>query len=223
MSNRRSWTQRAGILCLITVALAFISGCSLPKIIILKDPLSAEEHANLGRIYESQGKTDLAVQQYEAAVKADPKTVTFLLLLGDISFRTGNYDAAESAYKKAIVLQPENGDIYNNLSWVYLKQDRNLEQAHELTQKALIATPTHRGYYLDTLGVVFLKLNRIEDAIIALREAVVLIPGDQVSFLSEAYTHLADAYRKKGDEVQARDTERKAQLLGNEGQAKSAD
>jgi tetratricopeptide (TPR) repeat protein len=195
---------------LFIAELLILEGCSLPRIIILNDPLSAEEHVKLGRIYESQGNADLAAQQYEAAVKMDPKCVSSLLLLGDLSFRSGNYEAAESAYQKAIALQPENGDIYNNLCWVYLKQNHGIDKAGDLIKKALIATPGHRGYYLDTWGMVLLKLNRVAESVTVLRQAVALIPADESVYLAEAYAHLAEAYRKSGDEVQAGEAEKAA-------------
>ncbi len=195
---------------LFIAALLILEGCSMPRIIILNDPLSAEEHVKLGRIYVSEGKDNLAAQQYEAAVKSDPKSVSPLLLLGDLSFRSGNYEAAKSAYQRAIALQPENGDIYNNLCWVYLKQNNGIDKAGDLIKKALIAAPGHRGYYLDTWGIVLLKLNRMAESVEAFREAVALIPADESEYLAEAYAHLAEAYREYGDEVQAGEAEKAA-------------
>ncbi len=202
--------HRATTAILATVMLLFCGACSLPKIIILNDPLSADEHIKLGSIYETQGKADLAMQQYEAAVKRDPKSVTAYLLLGDLSFKIGKYNDAESAYAKAIKLQPDNGDIYNNLCWVYLKQDRKINKAEELIQTAMTMKPEHRGYYLDTLGVILLRLNRVPESISALRQASMLIPTDQLENLAEVYTHLAEAYRKGGDEVRAKEAEEEA-------------
>ena len=206
-----SLTRRAVAACLVVILFS-VSGCTLPKIIVLNDPLSTEEHIKLGRIYEAEGKSDLAMQQYEAAVKQDPKSVTAYLLIGDLSYRTGKYDAAESTYEKAIKLQPGNGDIYNNLCWVYLKKNRKIDKAEDLIKKAMAATPEHKGYYLDTMGVVLLKLERTAESITALKEALDLIPGDQSEYVAEVYTHLAEAYRKSGDEVRAREAEEEAKL-----------
>src|SRR5512147_3289284 len=96
---------------LVVAVMVILSGCSLPRIIVLNDPLSPEEHNKLGSIYESQGKFDLAAQQYREALRKEPKSVSSLLLLGDLSFRTGNYSEAEASYRKAIKLRPGNGDI----------------------------------------------------------------------------------------------------------------
>lgn len=199
----------AATACLL--ALLFLGGCSLPRIIILNDPLSAEEHNNLGRIYESQEKFDLAAQQYREALKKDKKSVPALLLLGDLSYRTKNYSEAESAYKKAIKLQPENGDIYNNLCWVYLEQHAGIEKAEDLIKKAITITPEHRAYYLDTFGVVLLRLGRIAESITALKEALELLPKDNAGYLAEAYLHLSEAYRTAGDTAMAGEAEQSAE------------
>ncbi|MHB8845694.1 MAG: tetratricopeptide repeat protein [Nitrospirota bacterium] len=195
----------------VLLSLFVLAGCSLPRITILNDPLSAEEHVRLGRIYESQGKPGLASQQYRQAFKQDRKSVPALLLLGDLSYRTGDYAAAETAYQKAIVLRPDNGDIYNNLCWVYLEQHAVVEQALDLVHTALATTPEHRAYYLDTLGVVLLRLGRTAESIAALTEAVNLLPRDQAGHLAEAYVHLAKAYRTAGDAASAGEAERSAE------------
>lgn len=200
---------RAATICLFVML--FLHGCSLPKIIFLHDPLTAEEHNSLGRIYESQGKPDLASQQYRAAIKQDPRYAPSLLLLGDISYKLENYSEAESAYRKAIKLQPENGDIYNNLCWVYLSQEKNLEKAEELVRMAMARTPEHRPYYLDTQGMILLRQGRTAEAVAALREAADLLPRDAPAYLAEAHAHLAEAYRAAGNEAGAREAEQSAE------------
>ena len=189
------------------LAAMIMCGCSLPKIIVLHDPLTPEEHNNLGRIYESQGKPDLAAQQYREALAKDGKFVPSLLLLGDLSYRTQNYSEAEAVYKKAIRLQPENGDIYNNLCWVYLDQKIGLEKAEDLIKTALRVTPGHRAYYADTQGVILLRLGRIPESITALKEAVALLPAENAAYLAESYRHLAEAYRAAGDTAHAAEAE----------------
>jgi tetratricopeptide (TPR) repeat protein len=210
MSHSHLLKPRALFLFVVAALSAFSYGCSIPRIVILNDPLVAEEHRKLGRIYESQGKFELAAEQYEIAIKQDPKAVSSLLLLGDLSYRTKKYPEAESAYRKAVKLQPGNGDIYNNLCWIHMEQNRDLEEAEGLVEKALEATPEHRAYYLDTRGVVFLRQGRTAEAIAALTEALELLPAEPVAPVLEAYGHLAEAYRAGGDEAKAREAERSA-------------
>ncbi len=176
-----------------------LSGCSLPKIIVLHDPLSADEHVRLGGIYDAQGKTELARDQYRAAVRQDKKHIHAWTLLGDNAYRLREYGEAEKAYGKALALDPKNGNLNNNLAWVYVQQDRKLNKAQDLVMEALELTPDHRPYYLDTLGVIQLKLGKVKDAIASLVRSTETIPRDQPALLAEAYQHLADAYRAAGD------------------------
>jgi len=193
-------------------ALLAVSGCSLPRVIVLNDPLSAEEHEKLGEAYESRKEFDLAAQQYREALKKNPQSASLLLLLGDHFFTIKLYPEAESAYLKALKLQPENGDIYNNLCWVYLEQHVKKEKSLDLVNAAMAVTPEHRAYYLDTRGVILLQLGRTSESISDLKEAVLLLPKDNVAYLSEAYTHLAEAYRNAGDVENAVEAEKKADL-----------
>jgi len=196
----RQWTP---MLCIASALLLF--GCSLPKIIVLHDPLTAEEHDNLGRIYESQGKFDLALEQYREALRQDKKHVPSLLLLGDLLYQTNDYAGAEAAYLKALKLDPKNGDVLNNMAWIYIRTERKLDKAKELISEALTLNPAHRPYYLDTLGVVLLKLGNSAEAIMALQEAVDTLPKDRQDLLTEAQEHLADARKTAGGEIKYRE------------------
>jgi predicted Zn-dependent protease len=76
-------------------------------------------------------------------------------------------------------------------------------------KKALELTPEHRPYYLDTLGVVLMKLGRHQEAVAVLKESTETMPIGQAAFLAEAYGHLADAYRATGNEAAAREASAK--------------
>lgn len=190
---------RTAILWLVPAL--FFSSCSLPRIIVLHDPLSPDEHDNLGRIYEAQGKIDLARDQYQQALQKDRKHLLSLLLMGDLSYRTNDFTAAESAYEKALKIEPGNGDVRNNLAWVYIRTERKLDRAKELVTQALTLNPEHRPYYLDTLGFILLKLGSAGEAVTVLKESVDTLPKDRPELLSEARGHLADAYKLAGDET----------------------
>jgi len=211
MHHKHPFSSYARSILLVSASLLAFVGCSFPKIIIINDPLSVEEHNNLGRIYESQGKLELAGQQYQAALKKDPKSAPSLLLFGDLSYRTKKYSEAGSAYTRALKLQPENGDIYNNLAQVHLEQNSEIAKAEDLVRKALTLSPEHRAYYLDTLGIVLLRLGRTDESLVALNESVTLLPKDNAAALAEAYGHLAGAYRAGGDSAHADEAERTAE------------
>jgi len=194
--------------------LAFtLSGCSFPRVIVLHDPLAAEEHVRLGSIYRSQGKIALARDQYRMAVELDKKDLQAWALLGEVSYELKEYREAEKAYERALDLDPKSGDLHNNLAWVYVAQDRKLGKASELADKAMELSPDHRPYYLDTRGMILLKLGKTQEAITAFRESVDTLPKDQPGPLSEAYLHLSEAYQAAGDEPAAKEALQSSQSL----------
>jgi len=129
-------------------SLLFFSGCSLPRIIILKDPLTPEEHLNLGVAYEKQGEFDPAIKEYKAAAKKLPVAD---LYLGNVYFQKKELGKAEAYYKKAIKNDPRNADACNNLAWLYYTKRENLEEAEHLALKAIDLNPSKENIYQDTL------------------------------------------------------------------------
>lgn len=125
----------------------FIS-CSPPKIIILQDPLTPEEHLNLGVIYEKEGHFDAALQEYKRAAAKLPLAY---LYMGNVYLQKNDLTTAEKNYKKALRQIPDNADVANNLAWVYYLKRENLDQAEALARRALKLNPAKEHIYLDTL------------------------------------------------------------------------
>jgi tetratricopeptide (TPR) repeat protein len=122
--------------------------CSLPRIIILDDPLSPEEHINLGVTYEKKGEIDNALKEYSLASKKLPLAY---LYIGNIYFQKNDFDEAESAYRKAIKKDSQNADAHNNLAWLYYTKKENLNEAEALALKAIELNPSKKELYQDTL------------------------------------------------------------------------
>jgi tetratricopeptide (TPR) repeat protein len=139
------------LLILIFSLTILSSGCSFPKIIILKDPLTPEEHLNLGVAYERRGEFDLAIKEYQRAAKRLPLA---LLYLGNAYFLKNQWKEAEGYFRKAIDKDPKNADAYNNLAWLYYTRGENLDEAEALSQKALELDPSKSSIYRDTLEKV---------------------------------------------------------------------
>ena len=138
--------------CLLsTVCCMLFVACSLPRIIILDDPLSPEEHINLGVTYEKKGELDNALKEYKLASKKLPLAY---LYIGNIYFQKNDFDEAESAYRKAIDKDPQNADAHNNLAWLYYAKKEKLNEAESLALKAIELNPAKRDLYQDTLDKI---------------------------------------------------------------------
>lgn len=131
------------------IMLAMTLSCSLPKIIVLQDPLTPEEHINLGVSYENKGELDAALKEYETASKKLPIAY---LYIGNIYFQKNDFKNAEKNFKKAIK-KTEDSMAYNNLAWLYYTMNKNLEEAERLARKAVELSPQSQDF-TDTLNKI---------------------------------------------------------------------
>jgi Flp pilus assembly protein TadD len=115
---------------------ALAVSCSLPKVVVLKDPLSAREHLDLGLSYELKGELDHARAEYLKASRLDPAWAAPYFNLGNISYREHDLAAAERLYCKALSRDRDNPDILNNLALVKHELGRH-EEALSLIRRAL--------------------------------------------------------------------------------------
>jgi Tfp pilus assembly protein PilF len=138
-------------ICFFLVAaacLVLVNNCSLPRLYILRDPLTPEEHLNLGVSYEEKGELENALKEYRQAAKQLPRAY---LYLGNIFFLKKEWPEAEKNYKKAIKEDPQNADAHNNLAWLYYSTGENLQVAEDLALKAMELNPSKATVYQDTL------------------------------------------------------------------------
>ncbi|SNZ16780.1 tetratricopeptide repeat protein [Hydrogenobacter hydrogenophilus] len=120
----------------LILTLAFVFSCGVPRIVILEDSLSAQEHLNLGYIYEKKGDLKLAKEEYKKAIQKDKGMWEAYFNLGNVYAKEGNYKKAEEEYRKALRLKPQEPDILNNLAWVLFKQGRK-EEALSIINQAI--------------------------------------------------------------------------------------
>jgi tetratricopeptide (TPR) repeat protein len=128
-----------------------ITGCAMPRIMIYDDPLSSEEHLKLGLAYEKDGELENAIKEYKAAARRLPVAY---LYLGNAHFQKNELDQAEKFYKKAIKMQSQHADAYNNLAWLYYIKKENLDEAEYLALRAIELNPSKKDRYKDTLEKV---------------------------------------------------------------------
>jgi len=197
-----------------------VSCSALPKVRVLHDPLTAQEHLTLGVAYESQGKLDLAISEYKAALRKDSKElgITALISLGNGYAQKGEYRKAERYYRKALAREPKSGQALNNLAWVYLRQGKKFQEAEEMVRQALAGHPAKdsvRAGYLDTLSEILIAQDRRSEALDHLQEAERFAAQDEFSLLLHIYSNQVRIYESLGRFEKARDVREKVNSLPN--------
>jgi len=169
-----------------------LSACSgMPRIVILHDPLSPEEHVTLAGRYEVQGLAEQAAEEYRAALSKRSDDVPALVGLGNVSYQQAKMKDAERYYRKALKYDPDHPMANNNLASVYLALDRNLEEAEQLAGRALAQDSPHKAYFWETLAGIHLRQGRLAEAEADLALADFLAPvGDRALKEKIAETNL---------------------------------
>lgn len=106
--------------------------------------------------------------------------------------RSGDYAKAEMLLAKAIRLDPENGEAFNYLAYMWAEKGVKLDQAREYVGQALDLEPDN-GAYLDTLGWILFKEQKYEPALEYIQNACALLPDDPT-----VLDHLGDALARAG-------------------------
>ena len=185
-------TRHVCFFTLLLILSLFSSGCaSIYSSYFTEDPLTAEEHNDLGVIYEREGKYDLAIREYKRAVAADRELIIPLVNLGNVYFKKGELEEAEKYYNKALGKDRRNIQAANNLASLYIETGENYQEGLNIL---LAATDTQKPvplYALDTLGVLYFKTGNPEKAKESLLEACARASRDE-RLKNEIITHLAE-------------------------------
>ena len=134
-------------------------------------------YVTLGRIHDSDGKYELALQEFQRALQLDPRNADALIGIAHAYESAGRIADAEAAYKKAIAFRPDYWDGYNNLGVFYDRHDRYDEGIAEL-KHAVELTPDNSRVYLN-LAAVYIDTGDAKyfaDAEQALKRSIALSP-----------------------------------------------
>jgi tetratricopeptide (TPR) repeat protein len=139
-----------------------LSACSIPRIVVLTDPLTAQEHNDLGVSYELMGEKELALKEYELAFKQDRNWDQPLINHGNVHAKLENWNLAEQSYQNALKRNPDNPEAMNNLAYVLIKQEKYRE-ALNWSMKAVEIDPENPAF-LNTHGWALLKTDHQDKA-----------------------------------------------------------
>ncbi|MGB7844586.1 MAG: tetratricopeptide repeat protein [Candidatus Acidiferrum sp.] len=159
-----------------------------------------DAYLNLSQVYE-QGRrysdAEQAARKAESfSTEAGDNQVAWLLL-GAVYEKQKLFEKAEHEFKKVLDVNPKNAQVLNYYGYMLADRGVRLEEAHDLIQRAVDLDPQN-GAYLDSLGWVYFKQNKLDDAEAMLRKAVEHEPHDPT-----IRSHLGDVLAKQGRVDQA--------------------
>jgi tetratricopeptide (TPR) repeat protein len=135
------------------------------------------------RYAEAQGLLNTALQKF-------PNEEQVYFLQGSLSEKQKKDAEAEKAFRKALEIQKDDPGVLNYLGFMFADRGIHLDEAESMVQKAVQAEPTN-GAYLDSLGWVYYKQNRLDLAEQYLKKAIIFVNSD-----SSIHDHMGDLYFK---------------------------
>lgn len=148
-----------------------------------------------------------AIAALGRSLEADSAYVDAWVQLGIEYSITGNTARSDSAYRRALELEPDNALANNNYAYSLSERGEKLPLARTMAQTALEKEPDNASY-LDTMGWIYYQLGEYEKALEFIHKAIT--KGDASATV---YEHLGDVYQKLGNMDEAEQAWRKSQSI----------
>lgn len=129
------------------------------------DILSAAEFHQRGKNMER------ARELFADVAQKDPGNLRAQFSLGAVLERQKKFDEAESAFRRALAIDPDSAMTLNYLGYMNADRKVRVEEALSLIEKALVSDPNN-GSYLDSLAWALHRLGRNAEAETAIRKAI---------------------------------------------------
>lgn len=155
-------------------------------------------HADMAARYAEQGTAEVPVSKVAARAN-------LFLVAGQAYDALGDHRNGIRVNQEAAKLTPDEPDALNGLGYAYAQAGTNLDEALRITLRAVeIARKRHlddepMGAIVDSLGWVYYKMGRMDEAIDYLSRAADMAPGHW-----EIHQHLSLAFQAKGRDAEAK-------------------
>jgi Tfp pilus assembly protein PilF len=154
----------------------------------------------LSQLYFAQRRLNEAVKELQTLSARQPQAVQPYIMLGSLFGQLNRRAEAKEMYRKAMAIDSNAGAAANNLAWMLVEDNENLDEALALATTAKARDP-ESPVPADTLGWIYYKKGLTAQAVSTLKETVEKQPKTAVY-----QYHLGLAYAKNGDLRSARET-----------------
>jgi tetratricopeptide (TPR) repeat protein len=130
-----------------------------------------ELYLERGLVYQAMRKFDLALADISKAIELRPKSVDALCKRAELQVRMGQMQAARLELGTALKLDPNHGPSHHALGGVLFLEGKYADAIKEFD---LAVKTDPRARYFMNLGVAYLKLGQMQNALASLNEAVAI-------------------------------------------------
>ncbi|WP_319531067.1 tetratricopeptide repeat protein [uncultured Cohaesibacter sp.] len=165
------------------------------------DASDLETVSVLSRIYQSedrfQDSINLLTRGLDSVKTKRDIHWSLYFLRGSAYDQIKDWPNTEKDMQEALELFPNQPTVLNYLGYSWVDRGLHLDKAIEMIRQAVALKP-YDGFFVDSLGWAYYRLNKFEDAVEHLERAVELRPEDPT-----ITDHLGDAYWKAGRQNEA--------------------
>lgn len=170
-------------------------GIKLVKATLKGDNTDREGYITLSQIYMKMKRWKEAEEALNEGDKlaSRPEEKEYVQYYQGMFYeRQKKYDQAEQAFRQILQTDPNNSPTLNYLGYMLADHNTRLEEAFNMIKHAVDLDPQN-GAYLDSLGWVYFKLGKYDEAEDNLRRAAEKTPYD-----ATIQDHLGELYAKTG-------------------------
>ncbi len=138
--------------------------------------------------HKNYGKAEKAIKE---GLGLKPESEPLKFRLASVYERQEKLPDAEAEFKRILESNPDHAGVLNYLGYMWADRGIRLHEALAYIRKATEMDP-YNGAYLDSLGWVYFKLDRLDEAEVNLKRAARLIEDPTI------FDHLGDLYIELG-------------------------
>ncbi|MDR1372542.1 MAG: tetratricopeptide repeat protein [Dysgonamonadaceae bacterium] len=170
----------------------------------LIDSTSSAVLYELSKFYLSQGKSYLAINALQKAVKYSPDTKEYKILLAESNRDLDNIDESVALYEELSAAFPDKNEFWLNLTELYIKQ-KNADKASDAINalENNIGTNALLYVYMLMTGDLFIEKEDYDKALDILLQGLKHIPPENNTTFSAVYGQIGNIYYQKGEKVKA--------------------
>ncbi len=145
------------------------------------------------QLYNEHKEFEKAEQMVARGLEFAPQSELMKFQLASLHERQGRYSEAEAGFLAILESNPRQSAVLNYLGYMLAERGERLKEALDYVQRALKIEPDN-GAFLDSLGWVYFKLDKLELAEAKLTQAARINDSDPTIL-----EHLGDLYHRLGD------------------------